>query len=63
MSLMYPSPANSWRIYPYYLVRLKDVLVRHIATVWRLMRGDRKARVDAANSYQVTTLRDWLMSD
>lgn len=62
MAIMYPAPANSWRIYPYYPVRLKDVLVRHGATLWRLARGDPKTKAAAEHTNQVTGLRDWLMS-
>jgi hypothetical protein len=62
MAIMYPAPVNSWRIYLYYPVRIKDVLVRHGATLWRLARGDPKTRTAAARTNQVTALRDWLMS-
>lgn len=63
MAIMYPAPVNSWRIYLYYPVRIKDVLVRHGATLWRLARGDPKTRVATERTNQVTALRDWLMSE
>jgi len=62
MALMYPAPANSWRIYFYYPVRLRDVLVRHGATLWQLARGDSKAQAFAEHTNQITSLRDWLIS-
>jgi hypothetical protein len=62
MALLYPAPANSWRIYLYYPVRLKDALVRHGATLWRLASGDSKTQTVAARTNQVTALHDWLMS-
>ena len=62
MALMYPAPTNSWRIYLYYPVRLKDVFVRQGAAMWRLARGDPKTRAVAARTNQATALRDWLMS-
>jgi hypothetical protein len=62
MALMYPAPVNSWRIYLNYLVRLKDVLVCHGATLWRLTHGDPKARAFAGQVNQITAQRDWLMA-
>lgn len=62
MATLYPVPVNSWRIYLYYPVRIKDVLVRHGATLWRLARSDPKARAAAERINQVTALLDWLMS-
>ena len=63
MAIMYPAPANSWRIYLYYPVRIKDVLARHGAMLWRLARGDPKTRASAERTNQVTALRDWLMAE
>ncbi|MBE3039894.1 MAG: nucleotidyltransferase family protein [Chloroflexi bacterium] len=62
MAIMYPAPVNSWRIYLYYPVRLKDVLARHGTTLWRLVRRDPKTRDATERSNQVTALRDWLLS-
>jgi len=61
IALMYLVPANSWRVYLYYPVRWKDVLARHGATLWRLVRGDPQTQAAAARANQVTALRDWLM--
>lgn len=63
MALIYPAPANSWRIYLYYPLHLRDILVRHGATLWRLARGDPQTQAAAARTNQVTALRDWLMSE
>jgi hypothetical protein len=57
MAIMYPAPANSWRIYLYYPVRLKDVLMRHGAMLWRLACGDPKTRAAAESTNEVTALR------
>jgi hypothetical protein len=62
MAGMYPVPAHSRRIYLYYPVRLKDILVRHSTSVWRLARGDAKSLAAAGHTNKVTALRDWLMS-
>ena len=62
MALKYPAPANSWRIYLYYPARIQYVLLRHGATLWRLVRGDPKTRVASERTNQVAALRDWLLS-
>ncbi len=63
MTLIYPAPANSLRIYLYYPVRIKDVLARQGATLWRLAHGDPQTQAAAARTNRVTALRDWLMSE
>ncbi len=62
MARIYPAPANSWRVYLYYPVRVKDVLVRQGATLWRLARRDPKTRDATERTNQITALRDWLLS-
>jgi hypothetical protein len=62
MSLMYPAPADSWRIFLYYPVRFRDVLKRHGKTAWRTASGDRQAQSAAAQTNRMTELKDWLLS-
>lgn len=62
MSLIYPVPADSWRIFLYYPVRVRDVLRRHGKTAWRTARGDCQARTAAAETNRITKLKDWLLS-
>jgi hypothetical protein len=62
MATLYPVPVNSWRIYLYYPVHIKEVLLRHGTTLWRLARGDPETRAAAERTNQVTALIDWLMS-
>ncbi|MHB9033799.1 MAG: nucleotidyltransferase domain-containing protein [Anaerolineae bacterium] len=62
MSRMYPAPAHSWRIYPYYVVRLRDMLRRHLQTWWSLARGNHEVLQAAGDVSQAAELRDWLMS-
>jgi hypothetical protein len=57
---LYPVPVNSWRIYIYYLVHLKNYLVRRGATLWRLVHGDRKEHALADQFNQLMALQDWL---
>jgi hypothetical protein len=61
MAIMYPASKNSWRIYLYYPVRIKDVLIRHGVTLLRLARGDIKTRAAAGQINQVSELHDWLI--
>ena len=55
MARIYPPPANSWRIYLYYPVRLKYLLVRHSRALLQLTSGDSKTQALAA-------LKKWLLS-
>jgi len=52
---IYHAPKNSLRVYFYYPVRLKDLLVRHSGTVWRGLRGDKETQED-----RVSMLMDWI---
>ncbi|MFZ1042384.1 MAG: nucleotidyltransferase family protein [Anaerolineales bacterium] len=61
MALKYPAPANSWRIYLYYPVRLKAVLQSHGGELWRIIRSNSEARAAAKRSNEVSELHDWLM--
>jgi Uncharacterised nucleotidyltransferase len=62
MARMYAVPADSWRIWLYYPMRVKDALVHQGATAWRLARGDANMRAVAARTNAATALRDWLLS-
>ena len=62
MATMYPAQANSWRIYLYYPIRFKDVLKRHIAMQWRLVRADSKILNQVERTNNIIELHDWLMS-
>lgn len=62
MSRLYPVPENSIRIYLYYPVRIKDVLMRYGNDWWQLMRGDESKRAIAAHTGERADLHDWLIS-
>jgi hypothetical protein len=62
MARLYPVPVNSWRIYLYFPVHIKNILVKRGAALWRLVRGDPKAHAIADHTNQIKALRDWLMS-
>jgi hypothetical protein len=63
VSLKYPSLADSWRIrLVYYPLRLRDLMLWHGASLWRLANGDPKARAAAVHVNEITALREWLMS-
>ena len=57
MSTKYSASPDSPRIYLYYPVRLRDLLVRHGPMTWRLLRGDREMTPLAERK---NTLWDWL---
>ena len=63
MSIMYPADANSWRIFLYYPVHLKDILFRYRKGFWQLMKGNANAKLRAKEMNNSIKLRDWLMSE
>jgi hypothetical protein len=62
MARIYPAPADSIRIYFYYVVRLRDLLRVYGCDVWRWMRCDEGMQAFAKEGKDLTTLKDWLMS-
>ena len=62
MARLYPAPADSLRIYFYYIVRLRDLLRVYGRDVWRWLRRDEGMQVLAKEGKDLTTLKDWLMS-
>jgi hypothetical protein len=58
----YPAPSDSIQIYFYYLVRIRDVVLRHGRQVWRLLRWNEGMRGLAKKENDMTALRDWLLS-
>jgi hypothetical protein len=59
---MYPAPSDSIRIYFYYAVRFKDLVLRHGRQVWRLLRRDEGMRGLTKKENDLTLLKEWLMS-
>ncbi len=62
MARRYPAPSDSMRIYLYYPVRIKDLLMRHGGHVWRLLRRNEAMRALAGQANEMTALKEWLMS-
>jgi hypothetical protein len=62
MARRYPAPSDSVRIYFYYAVCIKDLLLRHGRQVWRLLRRDEGMRGLAKQENNMTPVKDWLMS-
>lgn len=62
MVRLYPVPADSLRMYFYYLVRLRDLLRTYGRDFWRWLRHDKKMQVIVQEGRDLTTLKDWLMS-
>lgn len=62
MARLYPAPADSLRIYYYYVVRLRDLLRVYGPDIWGWLRRDKEMRALAKEGKDLTTLKDWLMS-
>ena len=62
MARLYPPPADSIRIYFYYVVRLRDLLRVYGRDVLRWLRRDEEMQAFAREGKDLTTLKDWLMS-
>lgn len=62
MTRIYPARSDSIRIYFYYPVRIKDLLLRNGRQVWRLLRWNEGMRGLAKQMNDMTHLKDWLMS-
>jgi hypothetical protein len=64
MSLIYPTPADSTRIYFYYIVRLRDLLRRYGRDAWRWLWLRRKEEIKtfSKEGKDLITLKDWLIS-
>lgn len=62
MSRRYPAPSDSVRIYFYYPVRIKDLVLRHGRQIWRLLHRNEGMRDLAEQENDMTPLKDWLMS-
>ncbi len=66
MASMYGAPVRSWRRVFFYPLRVMDVARRHRNSLWRLIRGGRTMRSQAARvasqADDSETLRRWLVS-
>jgi hypothetical protein len=62
MTRMYPAASDSPGIFFYYPARIRDLFLRHGRQGWRLARREKGMRGLAKQEYEITPLRDWLMS-
>ena len=62
MAKMYPAPADSTRIYFYYPVRLKDLLLRYGRATWQMLRRDEETVALVERENKKAALSDWLAS-
>jgi hypothetical protein len=60
MVKLYPSDSGSLGIYFYYLVRFRDILLRHSRQVFRLLRRDEALKALAEQENNFTSLKGWL---
>lgn len=62
MARAYPVSPDSWRVWLYYPVRVKDILARNKSVWMRLITLDPEARRAAEITNERANLRDWLLS-
>jgi hypothetical protein len=62
MATKYPASPFSKRIYLYYPIRLKDLLLRHGRVAWQLLRRDEEMATLAEREKERFALIDWLAS-
>jgi len=62
MATKYPASPFSKRIYLYYPIRLKDLLLRHGRVAWRLLRRDEEIATLTERENERFALTDWLAS-
>jgi hypothetical protein len=53
MAQKYPVSVNSLLIYPYYIVRMKDLLCRHFQTLRQMSEGDIERAAMATRKYEL----------
>lgn len=63
LAKMYHAPKNSFGVYFYYPVRLKELLVWHSGRVWRMLRGDKEMQALMRQENRVSVLMDWMRSN
>ena len=62
MSRQYPAPPDSLRIYCYYPIRIRDLLLRHGRQTWRLVRQEEGMQRLAGQEAACTPLKEWLLA-
>ena len=62
MARTYSIPPDSPRIWLYYPVRLKDLVLRHGRTAWRLLRRDAETVALTERENRGIALKDWMAS-
>lgn len=60
MACLYCIPSDSPRIYPYYLIRLKDLTERYVPVVWRTVRRDPQIQAAVRHEISTAAIRHWL---
>ncbi len=64
MAQQNPGASLRWHLYPrYYAARMRSILRHHAPSLMQLLRGNRKARVTAAEMATAQALKRWLLSD
>jgi hypothetical protein len=63
MARIYPVAADSVWVYAYYLVRIKDLMIKYSRVAWRMWRGDTKVVAVAERDSRTKALLEWLAAD
>ena len=60
LAVLYNLPTNSWRVYFYYPVRFKYLIVRYTGIIFGRFRGDRKMQALTSQNNKITRILDWM---
>ena len=63
MTRIYPVASDSVWVYAYYLVRIKDLMLKYAHVVWRMWRGNAKVVAVAERDNRAKSLLEWLAAD
>lgn len=61
LALLYPAPADSWKIFFYYFVRARDITVKFAPYLWGMIFGNSQARAITERTNAAAQLGEWLM--
>ena len=63
MAMRYPVAPGSWKVFLYYPVRLKDILIPHGKTILGLLSGEKRTSLKAQHQLRVNAIRKWMLSE
>ncbi len=60
LAILYNLPTNSWRVYFYYPVRLKYLVVRYTGIIFGRFRGNKNMQALTAQNNKITHILEWM---